>query len=123
RRTSWECRRSLVPMTWPPLTHESYFEYRLFFVDNRKFILCDILGMSGSAVIQGESLTKVVKLLETHNGRDKLVRLFQYGARFLGYYLKASYPEDSKELAVLEAQSSLARKMFRLFKSLGYLQA
>eukprot|EP01119_Soliformovum_irregulare_P005889 TRINITY_DN17631_c0_g1_i1.p1 TRINITY_DN17631_c0_g1~~TRINITY_DN17631_c0_g1_i1.p1 ORF type:complete len:229 (-),score=67.17 TRINITY_DN17631_c0_g1_i1:250-936(-) len=80
--------------------------------------------MSGKALIsyQNETLLKVIKFLETHNGRDKLVRLMQYGSRFLAWFLLQSQPENAKKLSVLENHSSLARKVFRLFKSLSYIQ-
>jgi len=67
---------------------------------------------------------KLLRFLETHNGRDKIVRLFQYGGRFLAWWMITTNRADqAKKFQTLEESSSLARKVFRLLKSLSYLQA
>jgi len=70
-----------------------------------------------------DTVTKVVKFLDTHNGRDKVVRTIQYGSRFLTWYLaKHSYSDASKKFVGLENASSMARKLFRLAKSIAHFQ-
>jgi len=80
--------------------------------------------MSKAVTTQIDSYSKLLKYLETHNGRDKIVRLFQYGGRFLAWYMINNGKADqAKKFQTLEESSSLARKVFRLLKSLSYLQA
>jgi peroxin-11B len=70
-----------------------------------------------------EQVTRIIKYLEGHNGRDKIVRLFQYGSRFLGWWLVINNKGDlSKRVSNLEQSSSMARKVFRLAKSISHVQ-
>jgi len=79
--------------------------------------------MSKPAVPQLDDFNKLLKFLDGHNGRDKIVRLLQYGGRFLAWWLLInSKPDQAKKFATLEETSSLARKVFRLAKSLSYIQ-
>jgi len=71
-----------------------------------------------------DTVNKSIKYLETHNGRDKIVRTIQYGSRFLSWYLSQHNAADSaKKLKVLEDSSSMSRKVFRLAKSLQHFQS
>jgi hypothetical protein len=93
-----------------------------------------------SKVAQLDSYTKLVRYLETHNGRDKICRLLQYGGRychclfcdwsvlffwwrFVAWSLVINNRADeAKKFQTLEETSSLSRKVFRLGKSLSLLQ-
>jgi peroxin-11B len=66
---------------------------------------------------------KVVRLLETTAGRDKLARTFQYACKFQAWRLSESNPDLAKRLSAAEAHSSMARKLFRVGKSLQLIQA
>jgi len=78
-------------------------------------------GSAGAAGL--DNLTKLIRYLETHNGRDKIVRLFQYSARFISWSLiNNNKAADAKKYQTLEETSSLARKVFRLGKSISLLQ-
>jgi peroxin-11B len=71
-----------------------------------------------------EFVGKLIRYLDTHNGRDKICRLLQYGSRFLAWWLIVnSRPELSKRISNLEQSSSMARKIFRLAKSIAHIQA
>lgn len=70
-----------------------------------------------------DTITKTVKYLETHNGRDKLCRTLQYSSRFFTWYLaKHNEIDASKRFANLENGASMARKIFRLAKSISHFQ-
>jgi len=77
-----------------------------------------------STSLVADNYNRFLRLLETTNGRDKTVRLLQYGSRFLSWWLlNQSKPELAKRFSNLESHSSLSRKVFRLLKSLSYVQA
>jgi len=81
--------------------------------------------MSSSNVIApSDYFNHFLKFLENSAGRDKIVRLLQYGSRFLAWWLlNNNQPNLSKKFSNLEAHSSISRKVFRLLKSLSHLQA
>eukprot|EP01116_Phalansterium_solitarium_P020769 TRINITY_DN6224_c0_g1_i1.p1 TRINITY_DN6224_c0_g1~~TRINITY_DN6224_c0_g1_i1.p1 ORF type:complete len:220 (-),score=24.16 TRINITY_DN6224_c0_g1_i1:183-842(-) len=69
-------------------------------------------------------LAKLVRFLDNLNGRDKIARTLQYGAKFLAWYLVASNKaEVSKRFVALETSSAMARKLFRLAKSISLIQS
>jgi len=77
-----------------------------------------------SVVLSQDAITRLVKFLETHNGRDKVVRTIQYFSRFFAWYLLVNNkPEGHKIIAGLEAHSSMSRKIFRLLKSVAFVQS
>jgi peroxin-11B len=78
--------------------------------------------MSKALVSDSELLAKFIKFTELTNGRDKIARLLQYGSRFFAWYLQSSNLETSKKLATMEAHCSLARKLFRLFRTIEFFQ-
>eukprot|EP01117_Protostelium_nocturnum_P002313 TRINITY_DN12977_c0_g1_i1.p1 TRINITY_DN12977_c0_g1~~TRINITY_DN12977_c0_g1_i1.p1 ORF type:complete len:264 (+),score=71.25 TRINITY_DN12977_c0_g1_i1:101-793(+) len=80
--------------------------------------------MSGAVIAQvGNNVSKLVRFLETVAGRDKIVRLFQYSSKFLAWWLVNNNRLDSsKKFSSVESSASIARKVFRLLKSLGHLQ-
>jgi len=66
---------------------------------------------------------KTNKFLNTHNGRDKLCRTLQFGSKFVSLELEKRGETDySKRLLGLSNNTSTARKVFRLFKSLSFIQ-
>jgi len=74
--------------------------------------------------IDGITLNKLVKYLDNLNGRDKIARTIQYGAKFLAWWLLANNKVDlSKRLVTLENSSSMSRKLFRLAKSISLIQS
>jgi len=78
------------------------------------------------SIITADTFNRLLKFLETTSGRDKIARLLQYGSRFFSWYLlnyTKEYSGYSKNFSALETQSSLARKLFRLAKSLQTFQA
>jgi len=77
-----------------------------------------------STVLSQDTISRLVKFLETHNGRDKVVRLIQYWSRFFSWYLLVNNkPDAHKLIANLEAHASMSRKIFRLLKSVAFLQS
>lgn len=78
-----------------------------------------------ATVLEHPTYQRVVKLLETQVGRDKLMRTVQYFARFLSYFLfRKGYPK-STVLYWRHVMSTLsqARKLFRLGKPLSHVKA
>jgi len=77
-----------------------------------------------SSTLDVIQFSRILKYLEATAGRDKIVRLMQYGSRFLAWYLLINNNKSpvAKKLESLEAHSSMARKVFRLFKSFSFLQ-
>ncbi|KAG5368622.1 Peroxisomal membrane protein [Yarrowia sp. C11] len=73
---------------------------------------------------QNPTVTRVVKLLETHVGRDKILRSIQYFSRFLTYYLfRKGYTKDTIDIfRKIQNQFSMARKLFRVGKPIGHLK-
>jgi len=67
---------------------------------------------------------KVVRFLDNLNGRDKVARTIQYGAKLLAWWLMTGHKsEAAKRFLALETSSGMARKLFRLAKSLGLVQS
>jgi len=80
--------------------------------------------MANNAIVAQDNLNKFIKFLDQTAGRDKIARLFQYSSRFLSWWLLNNQRTDlAKRFSALETHSSLARKLFRLAKSISYLQA
>jgi len=74
--------------------------------------------------MSADTIGKTIKLLDSHNGRDKVCRTIQYASKFLTWYLaKHSHVESSKKFKTLEEASSMARKIFRLAKSIAHFQS
>jgi peroxin-11B len=66
---------------------------------------------------------KLVKFWESTTGRDRTCRTAQYFAKFLSYYLAQQGAHNKEIVAKLNALStnlSMARKAFRLFKSIDF---
>jgi len=75
------------------------------------------------ALIASDNVNRLIKFLEGHAGRDKVVRLLQYASRFTGWWLiNNNNAEWGKRFQSVESTSSLARKYFRLLKSISHLQ-
>jgi len=75
------------------------------------------------ALVNPDFVNKLIKYLDTHNGRDKICRLLQYGSKFLGWWMLFHNRTDLvKKFASLETSSSMARKVFRLAKSIAFFQ-
>jgi hypothetical protein len=75
------------------------------------------------ALGDSDQLLKLIKYLDTYNGRDKIVRFLQYGGKFLSWYLPLlDRAEDGKKAAIMESHCSMARKVFRLFRSITFFQ-
>ncbi len=71
-----------------------------------------------------ETVNKTIKFLDTHNGRDKIVRTIQYASRFLTWYLAQHNSADaSKRFKTLEDSASMSRKVFRLAKFIAHFQS
>jgi len=69
-------------------------------------------------------IDKTIKFLNTHNGRDKLCRTMQFGSKFASLQLENYGETDySKRLMAVSNSTSTGRKLFRLFKSLNFIQA
>jgi len=70
---------------------------------------------------QTEQFNKLLRFLESNAGRDKIARTLQFISKFLGWWLVVNGREDlAKRFTNLESSSSMARKLFRLGKSLSY---
>ncbi|PRP83577.1 hypothetical protein PROFUN_09126 [Planoprotostelium fungivorum] len=80
--------------------------------------------MSSSQIVAAQdNLNRVVRFMDTTAGRDKIVRLLQYSSRFFGWWLVNNNRLDlAKKFSSIEAHASMARKVFRLFKSIAHLQ-
>jgi len=82
-----------------------------------------ISGSMAQALANQDFINKLVKYLDTHNGRDKICRFLQYGSKFLGWWVMLHNNTDlAKKFSSLETSSSMARKVFRLAKSIAFFQ-
>ena len=72
--------------------------------------------------MENASILKLIRFLESYNGRDKLVRTVQYFCKFYGWYaFEYLQNKDWKtRLASVESNLSLGRKAFRWGKSLSF---
>lgn len=66
-----------------------------------------------AGVVQLDSFSRLLKLLETWGGRDRITRFIQYVSRFLAFYLKESNADYAKRFETMQGHSALARKVFR----------
>ncbi|CCF56302.1 hypothetical protein KAFR_0A08680 [Kazachstania africana CBS 2517] len=73
-------------------------------------MVCDTL-------VYHPTVTKLIKFLETTQGREKILRLLQYLSRFLAVQQSSIYYRQ------LQAQFTLIRKVLRFLKPLNHLQA
>eukprot|EP00042_Codosiga_hollandica_P047502 m.516063 g.516063 ORF g.516063 m.516063 type:complete len:233 (-) comp57470_c0_seq1:1245-1943(-) len=67
-----------------------------------------------------ETSQDFVDVLKLTNGRDKLMRIIQYGARFFGNSPRFQTLAAQLPFKALEANISAARKLFRLFRTIDF---
>jgi peroxin-11B len=81
--------------------------------------------MLADAVIYHPSLAHYIKFQSTLVGRDKVLRLLQYFARFYAWYLlRTDRPQSSiAPFAALKKQAGQVRKAIRVGKFLEHLRA
>lgn len=67
---------------------------------------------------------RTLKLMESQVGRDKVLRVVQYFARFMSFYVfrKGYTKETIAQWKTLQTHVSLCRKLFRLGKPLAHLK-
>ncbi|EDO15301.1 hypothetical protein Kpol_1038p7 [Vanderwaltozyma polyspora DSM 70294] len=68
-------------------------------------------------VVYHPSITRLINYLDSTGGREKILRLLQYLARFL------AVQQSSKLAKSLQSQFTLVRKFLRFLKPLNHLQA
>jgi hypothetical protein len=68
------------------------------------------------------SVKGITTLLNNSEGRDKLMKLHQYQARFWMSVLEKSNPELSSKAKILFVNMRTARKLFRLYKTINEYQ-
>lgn len=81
--------------------------------------------MVADALIYHPTITHYLKFLSTTIGRDKLLRLFQYFARFYAWYLLRTNGSPSTIIAweAIKRQFGLTRKLLRVGKNVEHLRA
>lgn len=81
--------------------------------------------MVADALLYHPSLAHYLKYASTTLGRDKVLRLIQYFARFYAWYLLRTNGLNSSiaSLTTLKAQLGLVRKVLRIGKNLEHFKA
>ncbi|ODV85277.1 hypothetical protein CANARDRAFT_199487 [[Candida] arabinofermentans NRRL YB-2248] len=76
------------------------------------------------SITQHPTLTKLIKFLDTNNGREKLLRTLQYLTRLLSYYfLRSGYDITTYQLSKrIQSLLTLSRKPLRALKPLTHLK-
>ncbi|KAK6505181.1 Peroxisomal membrane protein PMP27 [Arthrobotrys musiformis] len=78
------------------------------------------------AVLYGRTVSRVIKLLQSANGLDKIIRTIQYTSRLISHVMLLKdlhTPTTSTAAAGIRRQFGLTRRLLRCFNNLGQINA
>ncbi|KAK6345163.1 Peroxisomal membrane protein PMP27 [Orbilia javanica] len=78
------------------------------------------------AVLYGKTINRLIKLLQSANGLDKIIRTIQYTSRLVAHIMllrNLHTPTTSTAAASIRRQFGLTRRLLRCFNNLGQINA